>query len=56
MKDYKDISFSNEDELYDYKELVGDSSWERMEYLTAWFKAKSRKELEEIVELYNWGE
>ena len=56
MEAYKDISYSNEDELYDYKEIVGDSSWERMKFLTNWLKAENKKEMEELLKLHQWEE
>lgn len=55
MKDYEDFINMTQDELYDYKELVGES-WARMEYLTAWLKHKTEKEKDEIVKLYQWGD
>lgn len=55
MKDYDDFYNATEDELYDYKELVGET-YARIEYLNAWLKVQNRKELEEIVKTYQWGE
>ena len=55
MKDYEDFKSMSEDELYDYKEVVGES-WARVEYLNSWLKYQTRKGMEELVKLYQWGD
>lgn len=55
MKSYEDFTRANEDELYDYKELVGEAM-ARSENLSAKLKKENREEKEKLVKVYQWGE
>ena len=55
MKSYEDFTRMSEDELYDYKELVGES-WALLSFLTAKLKKENKEEMEKLVKVYQWGE
>lgn len=57
MKSYDDFRhmYEDEDELYDYVELVGEG-WARLEFLSALLKKQNREEMEKLVKTYQWGE
>lgn len=56
MKDYKNYINSFEDELYDYCEVIGESCSEKITHLSSLLKSQQRKELEKLVQVYQWGE
>ena len=55
MKSYEDFTRASEDELYDYKELVGEAMAHTIN-ISAKLKKENREEKEKLVKVYQWGE
>ena len=53
MKSYEDFLNMTQDELYDFRELVG-SDWAILEFLTARRIYEEEKKLEEYKKIYQW--
>lgn len=54
-KRYIEPTRMSEDELYDYKEVIGESLAQNMT-LAAKLKKENKEEREKLVKVYQWGE